>query len=151
MKKVEEGISSAEVSVPFSWESRPGTPTVKLGETPLPPLTPPPSYFYNVNLSTPIKKHSKPKLLSSIFRRTSSNLPSSPASSSSSSSSSSQSWTSRPKSYSVPSSPRQSYKEVEDEEECEESPVATLCFGSRASARSRGCLQFRGHACDELD
>ncbi|KAJ6878349.1 LOB domain-containing protein 15 isoform X1 [Populus alba x Populus x berolinensis] len=81
----------ASVAVPFTWESQPGTPKIKFREKPLPPLTPPPSYFYNTP-KRPTKKLSKSSLLDSIFPKRSTrktNLPVSPASSSSSSSSSS--------------------------------------------------------------
>jgi hypothetical protein len=158
----------ASVAVPFTWESQPGTPKIKFRENPLPPLTPPPSYFYNTP-KRPTKKLSKSSLLDSIFPKRSTrktNLPVSPASSSSSSSSSSRlssSWSAK---YSVPSSPmnisksRGSYNgmssprqyfdtrkimlnhdDQDHENECEY-PVSTFCFGGigrGASARSRGC------------
>jgi hypothetical protein len=158
----------ASVAVPFTWESQPGTPKIKFRENPLPPLTPPPSYFYNTP-KRPTKKLSKSSILDSIFPKRSTrktNLPVSPASSSSSSSSSSRlssSWSAK---YSVPSSPmnisksRGSYNgmssprqyfdtrkimlnhdDQDHENECEY-PVSTFCFGGigrGASARSRGC------------
>lgn len=96
----------SSVSVPFMWESQPGTPKIKLRESPLPPLTPPPSYCYShktpsskissPNISSARKKTSKPNLLKTIFpkhnfssssTRTSKNFPSSPSLSPSSSSS----------------------------------------------------------------
>ncbi|KAJ4719183.1 NADPH oxidase activator, partial [Melia azedarach] len=145
-----DGVS---VSVPFRWESEPGTPKIRFRESPLPPLTPPPSY-YSSSLKSPLAKNpNKSTLFSSIFpkRATSrkANLLSSPASSSSSSSSSQTSspWST---SYSVPSSPASfrgryemssprlsSYdsRAVEDHEESSGSGgVSALCF-----ARSRGC------------
>ncbi|XP_047337105.1 uncharacterized protein LOC124940628 [Impatiens glandulifera] len=42
-------------SVPFLWESEPGTPKHSATSLPLPPLTPPPSYYYQN--STGSKKH----------------------------------------------------------------------------------------------
>ncbi|KAJ9543631.1 hypothetical protein OSB04_023338 [Centaurea solstitialis] len=39
--------AGAPVAVPFKWESQPGTPRVGFRETPLPPLTPPPSFLFN--------------------------------------------------------------------------------------------------------
>ncbi|XVF05837.1 hypothetical protein REPUB_Repub05bG0207600 [Reevesia pubescens] len=153
----EDYHGGTSVGIPFNWESEPGTPKVKSREIPsLPPLTPPPSYFY----STPkrsVKKHSKPKLLDIIFpkrpsRKTREQL--SPASSSSSSASSSRSSSPWPRSYSVPSSPisasnyfarnelsraRLFCDSRADEEQHEyESSVSTPCFGRGASARSRG-------------
>ncbi|XP_062083439.1 cell wall protein RBR3-like [Humulus lupulus] len=124
------GGSSA--SIPFMWESQPGTPKVKLRENPLPPLTPPPSYCYSP-ISTPSskkssssktrKKTSKPNLIRTIFpkhdfngsstnnnttRTRNNTFPSSPNSLSSPSSSSSLSSSPKSVSYyssSVPSSP----------------------------------------------
>ncbi|KAL9342757.1 hypothetical protein Peur_066082 [Populus x canadensis] len=158
----------ASVAVPFTWESQPGTPKIKFRENPLPPLTPPPSYFYNTP-KRPTKKLSKSSLLDSIFPKRSTrktNVPVSPASSSSSSSSSSRLSSSWSATYSVPSSPmkisksRGSYSgmssprqyfdsrkmmlnhdDQDHENECEY-PVSTFCFGGLgrgASARSRGC------------
>ncbi|TXG69654.1 hypothetical protein EZV62_004589 [Acer yangbiense] len=114
------GISS--VSVPFRWESEPGTPKVRSRENPLPPLTPPPSYFYSPKtLTTSSKHYPKSHFLDTIFPRRATNkkttsskssqhLPSSPvfssSSSSRSSSGSSSPWpVSSSSSYSVPSSP----------------------------------------------
>ncbi|PON66182.1 hypothetical protein TorRG33x02_268750 [Trema orientale] len=119
----------SSVSVPFMWESQPGTPKVKLRETPLPPLTPPPSYCYSPIAtpssttrkktskpnSTSRKKTSKPSLLHNIFPkhnfngsspRIRTNFPLTPSLSPSSSSSLSSSPRSAPYcSSSVPSSP----------------------------------------------
>ncbi|XVE58935.1 hypothetical protein DITRI_Ditri05aG0003000 [Diplodiscus trichospermus] len=158
----EDYHGGTSVTVPFNWESEPGTPKVKSREIPsLPPLTPPPSYFY----STPkriVKNQSKPKFLVNIFpkrlrRKTPVQL--SPASSSSSSSSSSSTTSSRssspwPRSYSVPSSPMRASNlyaqnelsrarlfcdsKAEEEEHEYESSVSTPCFGRGASTRSRG-------------
>lgn len=155
------------VSIPFTWESEPGTPKIRFRENPLPPLTPPPSYFYN-SPKTFIKKinpNTKSNLLGTILpkrvTRKSTRLPTSPASSSSSSNSSSSfsrslssPWSG---SYSVPSSPiRPSAKfrgrcEVSSprlsfdsralgEEEEYESHVSTLCFARVPNSRSKtGC------------
>lgn len=103
---LEDYHGGSSVSVPFMWESEPGTPKVKLRENPLPPLTPPPSYCYT-STKRPIRKLSKSNLLQAIFpkhvsTKTSALPPSPPFSSSSSSSSSS---SPRSSSYSVPSSP----------------------------------------------
>lgn len=45
-------------SVPFEWESQPGTPKFKSRDASLPPLTPPPSYYNN---KTSMSKKGKPK------------------------------------------------------------------------------------------
>ncbi|KAF9670947.1 hypothetical protein SADUNF_Sadunf13G0122100 [Salix dunnii] len=159
----------ASVAVPFTWESQPGTPKIRFRENPLPPLTPPPSYFYNTP-ERPTKKLSKSSLLNSIFPKRSAsktNLPASPASSSSSSSSSSRLSSSWSATYSVPSSPMKFSKsrggyngisnprqyfdtrkmmpnrdDQDHENKCDEYPVSTLCCGGNgrgASAKSRGC------------
>ncbi|XP_007017046.2 PREDICTED: uncharacterized protein LOC18591069 [Theobroma cacao] len=155
----EDYHGGASVAVPFNWESEPGTPKVKSPEIPsLPPLTPPPSYFYSTP-KRPVKKNqSRPNLLDSIFskrsrRKTSVKL--SPASSSTSSASSSRSSSPWPRPYSVPSSPMTASNlyarnelsrarlfcdsRADDEEEHEyQSSVSTPCFGRGASTRSRG-------------
>ncbi|XWS74426.1 hypothetical protein CRYUN_Cryun02cG0215000 [Craigia yunnanensis] len=153
----EDYHGGASVAVPFNWESEPGTPKVKSREIPsLPPLTPPPSYFYSTPKRT-VKNHSKPKLLDTIFPKRSwrkTCVQFSPASSSSSSASSSRSSSPWPRSYSVPSSPIRAsslYAQNElsrarlfcdsraDEEEHQyESSVSAPCFGRVASTRSRG-------------
>ncbi|GJM88286.1 hypothetical protein PR202_ga04331 [Eleusine coracana subsp. coracana] len=51
--RVYYGVASAG-SVPFLWESAPGTPKNTISDTKLPPLTPPPS-FYNNNKATKTK------------------------------------------------------------------------------------------------
>lgn len=157
-----EGYHGGEAaSVPFTWESQPGTPKVRFRGTTLPPLTPPPSYSYTATATTTIKAHkkissSKPaNLFQTIFpkRLTSRKArvpppPPSPASSypslSSSSSSSSSSCNSfspvRLRSRSVPSSPMRCPRKLDQDREKEEDlydvPVSGLCFGN---ARSRGC------------
>ncbi|KAK6129478.1 hypothetical protein DH2020_036791 [Rehmannia glutinosa] len=56
--------------VPFTWETRPGTPKHTSSENfHIPPLTPPPSYYTN-NFNNSSKKHSRSKLLlHSLLRR----------------------------------------------------------------------------------
>ncbi|KAF3454823.1 hypothetical protein FNV43_RR05271 [Rhamnella rubrinervis] len=63
---LEDYHGGSSVSVPFIWESEPGTPKVKFRENPLPPLTPPPSYCYT-SRKTPFRKPSKSNLLQAIF------------------------------------------------------------------------------------
>ncbi|XP_057488072.1 uncharacterized protein LOC130774093 [Actinidia eriantha] len=140
----------ASISVPFTWESQPGTPKVKFRENPLPPLTPPPTVHFS-STKKPTKRLSKSNLFHAVLpklnlRRTS--HPPSPASSLSSSSS----WS---PSCSVPSSPftpsnirgrvhlssaRSSFDSRVHEEDEYGSPVSALCFGTArgANGRSRG-------------
>ncbi|GMJ14851.1 hypothetical protein HRI_005154300 [Hibiscus trionum] len=154
----EDCDDGATAAVPFNWESEPGTPKVKCRKIPrLPPLTPPPSYFYSTPKTT-VKDHSKPKLLGSILPKRLRRKPRvqhSPASySSSSSASSSRSSSPWPRSYSVPSSPigasnlyagdelpraklfSGSRANKEDQEY--EYSASTGCFGGGARAVSRG-------------
>lgn len=57
-------------SVPFMWESQPGTPKNPLSDTSLPPLIPPPSYKFSPNPKTKSRqKPSKPSFLFTIFSR----------------------------------------------------------------------------------
>ncbi|KAI4307570.1 hypothetical protein L6164_030741 [Bauhinia variegata] len=132
-----------QVSVPFTWESQPGTPKVKFKEASLPPLSPPPSYYSSPNrqISKLQKTSPKPNLLKSILfpKRNNTkkgNVPSLPCSPSSSSSSSSSSYSSRKKSYSVPSSPMVYPRKYKEEEDLYDIPASSLCFGN---AGSRGC------------
>ncbi|KAH6837449.1 hypothetical protein C2S53_015711 [Perilla frutescens var. hirtella] len=142
-------------SVPFLWESQPGTPKHKFSDSPLPPLTPPPQFQSSSRVSpTSRKKHSK--IFNSIFARTTSSskkISASPSPTSSSSSSSSYS-----SSYSLPSTPFHSGKDNskarlssinvsfglnDDEYEPEtDSPTSTLCFrlgnGGSSSRRAKG-------------
>ncbi|KAL6977533.1 hypothetical protein U1Q18_026332 [Sarracenia purpurea var. burkii] len=47
-------------AVPFTWESRPGTPKHPSSDTSLRPLTPPPSYHFSSHKSKSMQKRSKP-------------------------------------------------------------------------------------------
>jgi hypothetical protein len=66
--RVYYGVASAG-SVPFVWESAPGTPkNDAVSDTKLPPLTPPPSYYYSNRATAKtkfVKSQSSKKLLSS--------------------------------------------------------------------------------------
>ncbi|KAK6943251.1 hypothetical protein RJ641_028628 [Dillenia turbinata] len=131
-------------AVPFMWESRPGTPKNPLSETSIPPLTPPPSYYFKRN-QHPIKKHSRfNHLLSNLFPKSTNKKAQlssfSPCSSPSLSSTSSTWSSSSHSSMSTPrmmkrsrfSSPRSSFDSgVDDEEMVIGSPTSTLCFGMR--------------------
>ncbi|KAL7248671.1 hypothetical protein ACSBR2_003423 [Camellia fascicularis] len=136
-------------SVPFVWESQPGTPKHALSDTSLPPLTPPPSY-YSQNPKQPTKKHSRSKLLNTLFLRINLKKPSTRSSPPSSSPSlSSLSWSSSSSSHSSLSVPvtrsnnfhgrrsqfssagSMSFDEREDEEEVSIGSLnSTLCFGT---------------------
>ncbi|KAG2669846.1 hypothetical protein I3760_14G054000 [Carya illinoinensis] len=163
------GGESASASVPFMWESRPGTPKVKYlnkEATPtLPPLTPPPSYYSSSPTKRPAtRKNSRPcTLLHAIFPKRNNaskpRLPSLSPASSSNSSSSSSSFASSPisRSYSVPSSslttasnPRQRdrmpnprlYFDPRLDEEVQEDELPSVpasCFSLGVNDRSRGC------------
>ncbi|KAJ1402457.1 hypothetical protein SESBI_27993 [Sesbania bispinosa] len=55
------------VTVPFVWESQPGTPKYTFSENTLPPLTPPPSYYFNTITKRPVKKRSRSNLFLALF------------------------------------------------------------------------------------
>ncbi|KAK2430522.1 hypothetical protein QL285_028848 [Trifolium repens] len=131
-------------SIPFVWESQPGTPKHTSNEKSLPPLTPPPSYFQNAT-KKPIKSK-KSLFMQTLFpKRTAkkgSVLNPSPTTSSnfvsysSSSSSSSLSLSSpRPTSYSVPSSPMIHSRMGEEDEDLYDVSSSNVCFGN---VKSRG-------------
>ncbi|KAL2488555.1 uncharacterized protein Fot_41847 [Forsythia ovata] len=152
---IEVYYRDSSVGVPFLWESQPGTPKVKFRrETPLPPLTPPPS-FHSSPARNPAKIHLKSNLIQSFLPKLNvkkSQFQQSSPSSSSSSSSLSSPWSS----HSVPSSPfstlnsreqqrrfsspRMSFHSRIDEDDYG-STASTLCFsaGRRSNARSGGC------------
>lgn len=80
-------------AVPFMWESQPGTPKCSFNETTLPPLTPPPSYYFNSDKNPIHKKYSRSNLLHILFpkmnmHKKSDPVPSAPSSPSLSSNSS---------------------------------------------------------------
>ncbi|OAY24173.1 hypothetical protein MANES_18G140500v8 [Manihot esculenta] len=160
---LEDDHGGSSAAVPFTWESRPGTPKIKFRENPLPPLTPPPSYFYTTAKTPTKKSYSLSNPFNTIFskrsaRRTS--FPLSPASSSSSSSSqfSSPRCSSKPYFFASSSpvtvlrsrvrheisSPRRSFDSImmgEEEEHDGGLPVSSMCFGigrGGNAGRSRG-------------
>lgn len=127
------------IAIPFTWESQPGTPKVKINQRKLPPLTPPPSYFYSSPNTT---KKTKPSFLRNIIPRIKSRKPLSPESpaSSSSSWSSSSPWPSATRS--VPPSPvtePQYHERVSAfHDDSESSGFSRLCFGlSRGGSNPR--------------
>ncbi|XP_016450729.1 uncharacterized protein LOC107775505 [Nicotiana tabacum] len=124
-------------SIPFVWESQPGTPKHKFSDTSLPPLTPPPSYQTNAHLKS-LQKQSKPNFFLSIFPKISSKRitfsPSLTSPSVSSSCSSSFSMSSIPiTGYNPNTRNYRSRSEIEeyDHEKLQipTSPTSTLCFG----------------------
>ncbi|KAJ8751608.1 hypothetical protein K2173_016859 [Erythroxylum novogranatense] len=157
----EDDHGGATVSVPFIWESQPGTPKVKFREnSSLPPLTPPPSYFCNTPKgTTSAKKLSKPyNLLTTIFSKRAtkraslqvspSSLLSSSSSWSPSFSTSSSNSTSMDTEYREPYgtlSPRKSSVSrmtADEEHRCSESPVSILCFGIGRGANARSKCRY---------
>lgn len=122
-------------SIPFVWESQPGTPKHKFSDTSVPPLTPPPSYQTNAHLKS-LTKQSKSNFFLSIFPKISSKRitfsPSLTSPSVSSSCSSSFSMSSvQITSYSNQRNYR-SRSEIEyDHEKLQipSSPTSTLCLG----------------------
>ncbi|KAL3369242.1 hypothetical protein AABB24_009857 [Solanum stoloniferum] len=138
------GGSSSSSSIPFHWESEPGTPKHKFSNSTLlnPPLTPPPSYNNNINnqslnvhLNSLQKLRSnKPKFYRSIFskRITSSSIASlSPSSS-------------RSSSFSMSSMPLFAYSsnltnfESNPHVAIDDSPTSThKCFGSTHENKSK--------------
>ncbi|KAF5771168.1 hypothetical protein HanRHA438_Chr14g0679101 [Helianthus annuus] len=123
--------SASAGSVPFMWESQPGTPKHTLAESSLPPLTPPPSYYQKYDSSMQVtNQHSSTRsgFFRTIFLHSSrkkniavppsSSLSSSSISSSSSSSSHLHSWQSTPMKFGL-----------ENDEHSGDSPTSTLCLG----------------------
>ncbi|GJY94068.1 RNA-directed DNA polymerase, eukaryota, reverse transcriptase zinc-binding domain protein [Tanacetum coccineum] len=148
---VEVYYGGAPVAVPFKWESQPGTPRVRFRETPLPPLTPPPSFLFN-SPKTPNRKDSKPKggmlhaILPRLITRKNQNYPASPASSESSSLfSPSSRYSDSASSRYTPNHKSQSRRKSFEDHDRYESPVSTLCFRIKrrsATPQPRGCNWF---------
>ncbi|KAF8394842.1 hypothetical protein HHK36_018779 [Tetracentron sinense] len=143
----------ASGAVPFMWESQPGTPKYTFSGTSLPPLTPPPSYHFSSKKKS-IKKHSKSKLMHTIFPRLTpkkTHVSPSPSSSSLSASSSfsSSSTPMTPSSFRRRNwflSPRSSSfdSRVDDEDLIFGSSTSTSCFGvgREMTGGSRGCYSM---------
>ncbi|KAK4433525.1 hypothetical protein Salat_1114800 [Sesamum alatum] len=145
-------------SVPFLWESQPGTPKHTFNDDPLPPLTPPPSYQSSPRPGPLQKKNSR--FFNSIFAR----APSRKISASRSFSSPPPSSSSSSSSCSLPSTPVNArrggrikarsrsttavYFGVHDEDEYHDesgkrSPTSTLCFGPKNESSLR---RFKGYS-----
>lgn len=142
------------VAVPFMWESQPGTPKYSFGETTLPPLTPPPSYYSNSE-QKPIKtRYSKFNLFSFRFSRINpkktnngaasfSTLSPTPSSASLSSLNSSSFLPSTPRERSRFSSLGSSFDSRAYDEVAFASPTSnSTCFGD--SKRTRNGLKLKG-------
>ncbi|CAM0873739.1 unnamed protein product [Alopecurus aequalis] len=126
------GVASAG-SVPFLWESAPGTPKKGILSTELPPLTPPPSYYSKTTKSKSSKPSPKPAgFVPKIFRR-SQTMPSP------SSSKVSAQYSRRKRLVDSPLSSFSSTSRVE-EEEGDSDAGSTLCFRTRHSGRGPGRL-----------
>ncbi|EPS61071.1 hypothetical protein M569_13729 [Genlisea aurea] len=119
-------------SVPFNWESQPGTPKHPLSHSPPPPLTPPPSYHRGSPAISAKKGFGNYRILNSVLRLRKSGADSPPSSTSSSSFSS--------YSHSVPSTPldgRRNGRSRSDPRsrmaisDYSDSPTSTLCLGGR--------------------
>ncbi|KAG8046002.1 hypothetical protein GUJ93_ZPchr0008g11495 [Zizania palustris] len=148
--RVYYGVASAG-SVPFLWESQPGTPkNDAISDTVLPPLTPPPSYYTagakeaasHKEVSVGGRKGGKHSILSSILflskirlrkARPSSSSPTSSFSSSTTSSSSSSSYSLSFRSTQSPScaSMRSHARAFSVGDEDDEEMAATACFRVR--------------------
>ncbi|KAK4353854.1 hypothetical protein RND71_026048 [Anisodus tanguticus] len=135
------GGSSSSSSIPFHWESEPGTPKHKFTNSTLlnPPLTPPPSYnnqSINSHFKSLQKLHSKPKIYNSIFSK---------RITSSSSIASLSPSSSRSSSFSMSSMPLFAYSsnyttnfQSKSQVAIANSPTSTRrCFGSRSGNKSK--------------
>ncbi|XP_044509494.1 uncharacterized protein LOC123228237 [Mangifera indica] len=140
----------ASRSVPFMWESQPGTPKHQFSDTALPPLTPPPSYHSNSKMILQ-KKVNKPKPLNAIcpsrFTKNSHVSPNSLSSWSCASFSSSSSWSSsrsinsnfQRRCISCSSRTRMHYNmDDQEDHQGQGSPTSTLCFGGAKAKSSNG-------------
>ncbi|KAG7037033.1 hypothetical protein SDJN02_00654, partial [Cucurbita argyrosperma subsp. argyrosperma] len=154
----EDYHTGVSATVPFIWESEPGTPKANFRDhgSLLSPLTPPPSYFSSPSHTPSKHKYntnphpSRANFLTSVFKKLSVNKaplhPLSPGSSSSSSSTLTSSEGERgrsPRRLSFDS--RVDENEHEDEEEEEEnfdSPVSTLFFGRGGGSSDKGCYCY---------
>ncbi|CAK8542170.1 unnamed protein product [Lathyrus sativus] len=150
------------LTVPFVWESQPGTPKHTLSQQSLPPLTPPPSYYSCKSL--PVKRNLRSNLFLALFPKlnlkkpimsssssTSSSLSSfSPSNSSSSSSCSSSSNSSKlvPIRKVIRTKKRflscGSSFDFKGEEEHVDSPTSILCFGLPRSTSTKVNSGFLG-------
>lgn len=154
--RVYYGVASAG-SVPFLWESAPGTPKNSISNTTLPPLTPPPSYYSNKGAAKTkfSKSQSSKKLLSSskpasfvqsIFPklRRSHTMPLRSSTSAQPSKDGAQVQCTRGRNRLL-ASPRSSFSsssrgDDDDDGGAASSPTSTLCFRTRQSGSGTGRL-----------
>ncbi|CAH8332458.1 unnamed protein product [Eruca vesicaria subsp. sativa] len=136
-------------SVPFLWETRPGTPKHSLFSESfrLPPLTPPPSYYSSSSSTSSGDKLSKVRTKQTRFLKTLFNgkhhvsRPSFSWSSTTSSSSSSPRSKTRHRAKTCYLSCSRSYVKDDDEEEIgSSSPTSTLCY-KRGFSSSMGSMK----------
>ncbi|EES18011.1 putative protein TPRXL [Sorghum bicolor] len=155
--RVYYGVASAG-SVPFVWESAPGTPKNAISSTTLPPLTPPPSYYNSKGAAKQTKftkSQSSKKLLSSKPAsfvqsilpklRRSNTMPSRSPSSAPPCKESAQVQCTRSRRNRLPASPRSSFSsnsrgDDDDDGGAASSPTSTLCFRTRHSGGGTGRL-----------
>ncbi|XP_020593770.1 uncharacterized protein LOC110033933 [Phalaenopsis equestris] len=116
-------------SVPFLWESQPGTPKHTAAAAPPPPLAPPPSYYFNSSPNSVKKSPRQRKLIHAVLPRLSLRKPH-PAQ--------------RPPSVSSSSSSGRSSWEEEENYEARMSPTSTLCFGDRLALK-KALMYIVGH------
>ncbi|CAL9194042.1 unnamed protein product [Musa hybrid cultivar] len=142
--RVYYGVASG--TVPFLWESQPGTPKHTISVADLPPLTPPPSYYYcNITGNKNSRRSARSGLLQTILPRLGlgkpHRSPSSPSMSFSSSSSLSLANSVSSGHRRRPLSPRSSFSWTgdDDEESTDGSRAPTLCFRARHRAASPRC------------
>ncbi|XP_057435363.1 uncharacterized protein LOC130728052 [Lotus japonicus] len=154
----------AAVTVPFVWESQPGTPKYTFSENTLPPLTPPPSYYSSTSpCKKQVKKRSRSNLLLALLPKLNLKktiLSSSSTSSSSPSTFSSPSWSSSSDSSSskvvqVRKIGRRRFLSFgssfdfrgDDKDEVGGdvgSPTSTLCFRIPRSTSNKAKMEFPG-------
>lgn len=141
----------APSSVPFVWETRPGTPKNPSFDDSLPPLMPPPSYYLGSNKydTFPDKKCSRSNLLRVLFFKTNLKKPKNVADSvcslrcsSSSSSNSSVFAPTTPTGRWFSSQRLVSYDSSIDDDHAGSPPIYAGCFSGGMKSRSLGA---RGH------
>ncbi|CAH8376216.1 unnamed protein product [Eruca vesicaria subsp. sativa] len=153
-------------SVPFLWETRPGTPKHPLFSESfrLPPLTPPPSYYSSSSSSSSSEnkvakvRTKQTRFVKTLFnRKHHMSCPSVSWSSTTSSSSSSFSSSSSPRSNTVHrpnkcylSCSRSYVKDDEEEENGSSSPTSTLCY-KRGFSMKRALCSILSHKSSRND
>lgn len=121
------GVASG--AVPFLWESQPGTPKHSSSASALPPLTPPPSYFYRTRSKPVDEQPSKSRFIHAMLPKLSLRKAHISPSSSLSSSASSSSHSSDGRSSNPRTPPYFSHQDSDDEPGVP--PSSNLCFSIR--------------------